>query len=52
MIGIDIDALKKENEDLKKANSELQQRVDELRAKVLTNYYHYSITVSMIMDYL
>lgn len=36
-MGIDIDALKKENEDLKKANAELQQKVEELTKKVNYN---------------
>lgn len=33
--GIDVDALKKENEELKKQNSELTQKVDDLTKKVL-----------------
>jgi len=33
-LGVDIEALKKENEDLKKQNGELQQKVDELTKKV------------------
>ncbi|PRP81557.1 hypothetical protein PROFUN_01070 [Planoprotostelium fungivorum] len=34
VIGVDIDALKKENEDLKKANAELTQKVEELNKKL------------------
>ena len=34
VMGIDVEALKKENDDLKKQNAELTQKVDELTKKV------------------
>jgi hypothetical protein len=39
VMGIDIDAMKKENEDLKAANTELSKKVEELSKKVYLIYF-------------
>ncbi len=39
-VGLDIENMKKENDELKKANAELQQKVEELTKKVNFFLYH------------
>jgi cell division protein FtsB len=46
VIGVDVDALKKENEDLKKANAELTQKVEELNKKVIHSSSIHSLYLS------